>query len=202
MYGVLETLTDFPSRSVHLRINHAIRRFRTCSRKPIGARRHAHRTRANGQDFNTENTERHRGNRHRESQGRENSATTERFSLCRSVVLCVLCVKFFPFLPLTSGMRIDSSSPVLRQGRSVILSRNAEVAELADAPALGAGGRKAVGVRVPSSALPFRQNALNRWISSFYRGFRTILGRRNRPAMTGNEPIVWSLAVYCARWLQ
>jgi hypothetical protein len=28
----------------------------------------------------------------------------------------------------------------------------AEVAELADAPALGAGGRKAVGVRVPSSA--------------------------------------------------
>jgi hypothetical protein len=34
----------------------------------------------------------------------------------------------------------------------VILSRNAEVAELADAPALGAGGRKAVGVRVPSSA--------------------------------------------------
>ncbi len=35
---------------------------------------------------------------------------------------------------------------------SVILSGNAEVAELADAPALGAGGRKAVGVRVPSSA--------------------------------------------------
>jgi hypothetical protein len=29
---------------------------------------------------------------------------------------------------------------------------DAEVAELADAPALGAGGRKAVGVRVPSSA--------------------------------------------------
>jgi hypothetical protein len=32
---------------------------------------------------------------------------------------------------------------------------NAEVAELADAPALGAGGRKAVGVRVPSSANPY-----------------------------------------------
>ena len=31
----------------------------------------------------------------------------------------------------------------------------AEVAELADAPALGAGGRKAVGVRVPSSAPAF-----------------------------------------------
>src|SRR6266404_9253961 len=39
----------------------------------------------------------------------------------------------------------------------VILSRDAEVAELADAPALGAGGRKAVGVRVPSSALPTRK---------------------------------------------
>jgi hypothetical protein len=33
---------------------------------------------------------------------------------------------------------------------------DAEVAELADAPALGAGGRKAVGVRVPSSAFIFR----------------------------------------------
>ena len=32
---------------------------------------------------------------------------------------------------------------------------DAEVAELADAPALGAGGRKAVGVRVPSSAFIF-----------------------------------------------
>src|ERR1700682_3807948 len=44
---------------------------------------------------------------------------------------------------------------VPRSGRrqsSGILSDNAEVAELADAPALGAGGRKAVGVRVPSSA--------------------------------------------------
>ena len=38
---------------------------------------------------------------------------------------------------------------------NVILSRRAEVAELADAPALGAGGRKAVGVRVPSSADQF-----------------------------------------------
>src|ERR1700689_3921781 len=35
---------------------------------------------------------------------------------------------------------------------NVILGSDAEVAELADAPALGAGGRKAVGVRVPSSA--------------------------------------------------
>ena len=33
-----------------------------------------------------------------------------------------------------------------------MLADHAEVAELADAPALGAGGRKAVGVRVPSSA--------------------------------------------------
>src|ERR1700721_1867239 len=40
----------------------------------------------------------------------------------------------------------------MRHLSSVILSGNAEVAELADAPALGAGGRKAVGVRVPSSA--------------------------------------------------
>ena len=35
----------------------------------------------------------------------------------------------------------------------------AEVAELADAPALGAGGRKAVGVRVPSSANQSFKNA-------------------------------------------
>ena len=34
---------------------------------------------------------------------------------------------------------------------------DAEVAELADAPALGAGGRKAVGVRVPSSANSFEK---------------------------------------------
>ena len=37
-------------------------------------------------------------------------------------------------------------------GCDAILWDDAEVAELADAPALGAGGRKAVGVRVPSSA--------------------------------------------------
>src|ERR1700691_6226778 len=38
----------------------------------------------------------------------------------------------------------------------------AEVAELADAPALGAGGRKAIGVRVPSSApnLLFREMSI------------------------------------------
>ena len=35
---------------------------------------------------------------------------------------------------------------------SYYVNRRAEVAELADAPALGAGGRKAIGVRVPSSA--------------------------------------------------
>ena len=35
----------------------------------------------------------------------------------------------------------------------VILPHDAEVAELADAPALGAGGRKAVGVQLPPSAL-------------------------------------------------
>jgi hypothetical protein len=37
----------------------------------------------------------------------------------------------------------------------MVYSPQAEVAELADAPALGAGGRKAVGVQVPSSANPF-----------------------------------------------
>ena len=42
----------------------------------------------------------------------------------------------------------------LRCDSRCILIAHAEVAELADAPALGAGGRKAVGVRVPSSALP------------------------------------------------
>src|ERR1700691_3569501 len=41
------------------------------------------------------------------------------------------------------------------RGPDAILSGIAEVAELADAPALGAGGRKAVGVRVPSSAPEF-----------------------------------------------
>jgi hypothetical protein len=45
---------------------------------------------------------------------------------------------------------------------SVILSGNAEVAELADAPALGAGGRKAVGVRVPSSADLFCKRPVKR----------------------------------------
>ena len=39
------------------------------------------------------------------------------------------------------------------QRKCYTLDSTAEVAELADAPALGAGGRKAVGVRVPSSAL-------------------------------------------------
>src|SRR6266852_5937480 len=43
----------------------------------------------------------------------------------------------------------------------VILCPHAEVAELADAPALGAGGRKAVGVRVPSSAPPIDSKRLD-----------------------------------------
>src|SRR5277367_7139598 len=38
------------------------------------------------------------------------------------------------------------------QSQCYTLASTAEVAELADAPALGAGGRKAVGVRVPSSS--------------------------------------------------
>src|SRR6266853_2746967 len=50
------------------------------------------------------------------------------------------------------GVATQPSSLPMQRGSGVILSRNAEVAELADAPALGAGGRKAVGVRVPSSA--------------------------------------------------
>src|SRR5579864_4011328 len=41
---------------------------------------------------------------------------------------------------------------------------NAEVAELADAPALGAGGRKAVGVRVPSSAPLLDSTRLRLWL--------------------------------------
>ena len=54
---------------------------------------------------------------------------------------------------------------------------DAEVAELADAPALGAGGRKAVGVRVPSSAcilfLHFRAffNAVDARCEFLYTGF-------------------------------
>jgi len=39
------------------------------------------------------------------------------------------------------------------------------VAELADAPALGAGGRKAVGVRVPSSAEIFREATRRGWLT-------------------------------------
>src|SRR6202042_1300290 len=45
---------------------------------------------------------------------------------------------------------------VIQGGLAMLYSAgDAEVAELADAPALGAGGRKAVGVRVPSSAFAF-----------------------------------------------
>src|ERR1700683_4302946 len=51
----------------------------------------------------------------------------------------------------TSGLLKVHRAIVGRLG-NVILGSDAEVAELADAPALGAGGRKAVGVRVPSSA--------------------------------------------------
>jgi hypothetical protein len=50
---------------------------------------------------------------------------------------------------------MQASGLSMRRGWDVILSHRAEVAELADAPALGAGGRKAVGVRVPSSAHQF-----------------------------------------------
>ena len=86
---------------------------------------------------------------------------------------------------------------------SVILSRNAEVAELADAPALGAGGRKAVGVRVPSSANPILKPSkygINRHFAGFF-AFRRCHGasrrdtkmgtlvatgsRRNSPAISG-----------------
>src|ERR1700679_3694133 len=42
---------------------------------------------------------------------------------------------------------------------------DAEVAELADAPALGAGGRKAVGVRVPSSAEKFEEATRRGWLT-------------------------------------
>src|ERR1700692_1605758 len=51
--------------------------------------------------------------------------------------------------------KMENGRAIFPGQSSVILSGNAEVAELADAPALGAGGRKAVGVRVPSSANPF-----------------------------------------------
>jgi hypothetical protein len=58
-----------------------------------------------------------------------------------------------------SGRRVDNfggrgSSDSLRADCIIAKPSVAEVAKLADAPALGAGGRKAVGVRVPSSA-PF-----------------------------------------------
>jgi hypothetical protein len=60
------------------------------------------------------------------------------------------------FFPLAYGIRqvmdCEVDGRTRPGGPSAILTRNAEVAELADAPALGAGGRKAVGVRVPSSA--------------------------------------------------
>jgi hypothetical protein len=51
----------------------------------------------------------------------------------------------------------SQSNLIVRVGATIARLYNrciadAEVAELADAPALGAGGRKAVGVRVPSSA--------------------------------------------------
>ena len=57
-----------------------------------------------------------------------------------------------------------STHSIPRVGASIVRLYNrciadAEVAELADAPALGAGGRKAVGVRVPSSAF-FHEQAV------------------------------------------
>ena len=52
----------------------------------------------------------------------------------------------------TQGKRLEGTNDFVPMLYSV---GDAEVAELADAPALGAGGRKAVGVRVPSSAFLF-----------------------------------------------
>jgi hypothetical protein len=53
------------------------------------------------------------------------------------------------------GIYIGKPAVAGRRIADGILALRAEVAELADAPALGAGGRKAVGVRVPSSAGTF-----------------------------------------------
>jgi hypothetical protein len=69
------------------------------------------------------------------------------------------------FFPPTAARRAS------RRGPSDILSHNAEVAELADAPALGAGGRKAVGVRVPSSADLFFEKPTIRWLFCVLQGF-------------------------------
>src|SRR5580658_10912883 len=64
--------------------------------------------------------------------------------------------------PLGNSPLAAEPSKTLSRGQAqskvhaVLYLPQAEVAELADAPALGAGGRKAVGVRVPSSALFFQ----------------------------------------------
>jgi hypothetical protein len=65
--------------------------------------------------------------------------------------------KNFHLIAITVVPLPPSSRSIPRVGATILRLYNrciadAEVAELADAPALGAGGRKAVGVRVPSSA--------------------------------------------------
>ena len=65
--------------------------------------------------------------------------------------------KNFHLIATTVVLQPPSTHSIPRVGATILRLYNrciadAEVAELADAPALGAGGRKAVGVRVPSSA--------------------------------------------------
>jgi hypothetical protein len=65
--------------------------------------------------------------------------------------------KNFHLIAITVVLLPPSIHSISRVGATILRLYNrciadAEVAELADAPALGAGGRKAVGVRVPSSA--------------------------------------------------
>ena len=65
--------------------------------------------------------------------------------------------KNFHLIAITVVLLPPSTHSIPRVGATILRLYNrciadAEVAELADAPALGAGGRKAVGVRVPSSA--------------------------------------------------
>jgi hypothetical protein len=65
--------------------------------------------------------------------------------------------KNFHLIAIAVVLSPPSTHSIPRVGAAILRLYNrciadAEVAELADAPALGAGGRKAVGVRVPSSA--------------------------------------------------
>jgi hypothetical protein len=75
---------------------------------------------------------------------------------------------------------------------------NAEVAELADAPALGAGGRKAVGVRVPSSALPIPINPTRSAFSFVYKVFLISFAKHDRcKPRKIEEGTRHSVPVYC-----